>query len=189
MTIKSLTVNVMAPLLVGDPGNLDSPESQSAWRAFDKHLQEIKRYGVSAVSTDVWWGLIEPQEGVFNWSYYDKVAEHILAAGLKWIPIFSFHQCGGNIGDDVNVYLPRWIWTKLAKLLGGDENAAKYVSEQGNASNEYVSVWATKFILGRYKAVMQAFQHHYADKADHIAEINISLGPAGELRYPSYNAH
>ena len=36
---------------------------------------------------------------------------------------------------------------------------------------------------------MQAFRDHFAPRAGLIDEINISLGPAGELRYPSYNAH
>jgi beta-amylase len=36
---------------------------------------------------------------------------------------------------------------------------------------------------------MTAFQRHFAPQAAQIAEINISLGPSGELRYPSYGAH
>src|SRR5919204_651996 len=36
---------------------------------------------------------------------------------------------------------------------------------------------------------MHAFKEHFAAKAGITDEINISLGPAGELRYPSYNAH
>ena len=189
MNSKSLTVNVMAPLVVGNPQAPDSTESQSAWSEFDRQLREIKKLGAEAVTTDVWWGLIEPAEGVFDWSYYDRLSNHIIAAGLNWIPILSFHQCGGNIGDTVTVLLPAWVWTKLARILNDNADAAKYVSEQGNSSNEYVSVWATQLVLGNYRAVMKAFQDHYAEKANHIAEINISLGPAGELRYPSYNSH
>lgn len=183
-----LTVNVMAPLLVGNAKDPDSAESKKAWAVFRKQLQEIKQLGAYAVSTDLWWGLIEPAEGVFDWAYYQRVAQAIHAAGLKWVPIISFHQCGGNIGDDVSVLLPSWVFSKLAKLLGNAE-AAKFVSEQGNASNEYVSFWATYLVLELYTKVMKAFQEHFADKANQIAEINISLGPAGELRYPSYNSH
>jgi hypothetical protein len=36
---------------------------------------------------------------------------------------------------------------------------------------------------------MTNFQDHYASKRARIGEVNISLGPAGELRYPSYNSH
>jgi hypothetical protein len=36
---------------------------------------------------------------------------------------------------------------------------------------------------------MKEFQSHFASRAKDIGEVNISLGPAGELRYPSYNSH
>jgi hypothetical protein len=39
----------------------------------------------------------------------------------------------------------------------------------------------------RNDAEMQAFADHYAPLAGNFGEINISLGPTGELRYPSYN--
>ncbi|MBX9688585.1 MAG: family 14 glycosylhydrolase, partial [Candidatus Obscuribacterales bacterium] len=189
MQKQQITVNVMAPLVVGNPNNVDATESSTVWAAFAQQLQEIKKYGAQAVSTDVWWGLVEAQEGSYNWTYYDKLAACILAAGLKWVPILSFHQCGGNIGDNCTVLLPAWVWKKLAALNNGDIDAARFVSEQGNASKEYVSVWATEQILPSYVALMKAFQAHFADKAAQIAELNISLGPAGELRYPSYNSH
>lgn len=189
MNTNKLVVNVMAPLLVGDPKNPDSAGSKAAWDEFDRQLREIKQYGATAVSSDLWWGLIQPQKESFDWSYYDKISNHIIAAGLKWIPILSFHQCGGNIGDDCTVLLPDWIWTQLALQTGADKNAAKYVSEQGNVSNEYISCWATELALPLYKEVLDSFARHFASKAAYISELNISLGPAGELRYPSYNSH
>lgn len=183
-------INVMAPLVVGDPAGLNNATSAKAWKEFDRHLAKAKRRGVYAVTTDVWWGLVEKAERNYDWAYYDKLSDHIIRAGLKWIGIISLHKCGGNTGDTVNVSLPDWVWSKLAsKIESGNVNAVKYVSEQGNASNEYVSCWATKLVLEDYKAFFSAFQEHFAAKREHICEINISLGPAGELRYPSYNQH
>lgn len=185
------TIAVMAPLLVADPAaGLNQDEWRHAWSKFDEQLATAKRLGAQAVSVDIWWGLVEKVERQYDWSYYDTISDHIINAGLKWVPIMSLHQCGGNIGDTVNVPLPAWIWTKLgSKLVSRDVNAVKYVSEQGNSSPEYVSCWATNLVLDDYTAFFAAFQNHFADKASHIAEINISLGPAGELRFPSYNSH
>lgn len=182
------TISVMAPLLVGDPTNPDGEASKAAWTEFDRQLVEAKKLGVHSVSSDVWWGLIEPKEGQYRWQYYDKLADHITKSGLKWTPILSFHQCGGNVGDNVYVPVPEWVWSKMATKLGS-ERAAQYVSERGNASKEFVSAWATDQVLGDYANVMRAFQNRFASKAPNIAEINVSLGPAGELRYPSYNSH
>ncbi len=190
---KHITINVMGQLLVGDPMNPDSAASQEARTKFKLYLLEMKRLGVQGVSIDFWWGLIQPEEGPIDWTkpgaaYYDWIVNTIIAAGLKVVPILSFHQCGGNVGDDVFVPVPKWVWEKLARLLG-DAKFAKFVSEQGNACDEYVSFWATDLILADYLAFVKAFRDHFADRAEHIAEINISLGPAGELRYPSYNSH
>lgn len=183
-------MNVMAPLVVGDPHDVTSGPSRADWRKFRRHLKEMKRLGVESVSTDVWWGLFEPTEGNFDWHYYDKLSSTIISAGLKWVPILSFHRCGGNVGDTTTVHVPSWVWKKVKLLAGVDSvEAVKYVSEQGNSSDEYVSAWATEFAISLYENAMVAFQNHYADKADSIAEINVSLGPAGELRYPSYNNH
>ena len=190
MNRSKTTVNVMAPLVIGNPADMNSASSLAGWNQFQMQLAAIKALGAEAVSTDIWWGLIEPQDGVFSWSYYDRVAACIFNAGLKWVPILSFHKCGGNIGDDVDVPLPNWLWNKLAKRSRTrDVRSLQFVSEQGNASPEYVSFWATDLVLDLYKRVMQAFQAHYAPCASEIAELNISLGPSGELRYPSYNKH
>lgn len=180
----------MAPLLVGDPRDLFSASSQEAWRKFKRHLKEMSRLGVEAVTTDLWWGLIETAPGVFDWTYYDKLAKTIIEAGLEWIPILSFHRCGGNIGDTVHVPINNWVWNELKQItLVKDVRDLKFVSEQDNTSDEFISFWMTRHALPLYERVMRAFQAHYAKLADHIAEINVSLGPAGELRYPSYNSH
>jgi beta-amylase len=182
--------NVMAPLMIGDAANMDSPQSKAAWAEFDRQLGEAKKLGVDSVSTDVWWGMIEPEKGKFDFSYADRLSDHIIKAGLRWNPILSFHECGGNVGDTVNIPLPSWIWADLAsKLPGGNADAVKYKSEQGNTSKEYVSLWADELVQDNYASVMKNFQEHFSDKSKHIGEVNISLGPAGELRYPSYNSH
>ena len=166
---------VMAPLVVND------------WNSFKQHLQQAKAIGVVAVSTDVWWGKVEGNaDQQFDWSYYDKVSDVIIGAGLKWVPTFSFHQCGGNVGDDCDIPIPSWIWGKLG---GGKPNRLKYKSENGNYSSEVVALWSDHKARHQYFEFIQAFSRHYSDKAEHIEEINISAGPSGELRYPSYNQH
>lgn len=184
------SVNVMAPLLVGDPRGRDTDETRRSWLEFATQLAILKQEGITAVSTDVWWGMVEASERRYRWDYYDKLSDCIIAAGLKWVPIMSTHQCGGNVGDDVSVLLPSYIWKKVArKLRSKNMDIACFVSEQGNVCRESISCWATDYVLDDMHAFFSAFMAHFAHKADYIAEINISLGPAGELRYPSYNQH
>jgi beta-amylase len=185
----AFTPNVMGPLSVGDMTNPNGDASTTAWQNFEQELQLMKNLGIYAVSTDVWWGAVEGAgDGQFNWTYYDKMSDEIIAAGLKWVPIFSFHQCGGNVGDTCNIPIPSWIWTKYIGTRGiTTADDLKYQSEEDHLSSEVVSVWGDSYVIGDYARFMTAFQAHFANKASSISEVNISLGPSGELRYPSYN--
>lgn len=64
--------------------NVMAPLEVSDWSGFDLELATAKSMGVDAVS-------------------YDAVVQHIENAGLRWVPIMSFHQCGGNVGDTCNI--------------------------------------------------------------------------------------
>lgn len=183
-------INAMAPLLVGDPHDPDGAASKAAWSEFNNHLARGKKIGLDGISTDVWWGLVERKQGQFDWKYYDKLSSQIIGAGLKWVPILSFHSAGGNVGDNVNVPLPLWVWNHVSNQLpGSGPDVGKFKSEQGNLSSEYIQFWADKQAIPLYKNVMTNFANHFAGKAGQMSEINISLGPAGEARYPSYNQH
>ncbi len=159
------------------------------WGEFDNQLATAKNIGVTGVSVDVWWGKVESAgDQQFDWSYYDTVFQKIESAGLKIIPIMSFHQCGGNVGDTCNIPLPSWIWGHYS---GQGVNAAdlKYKSEFGNEAVETISLWQDAKVLSEYREFMEAFETHFATKSGAMGEINLSMGSAGELRYPSYNSH
>ncbi|MGL5929400.1 MAG: family 14 glycosylhydrolase, partial [Dermatophilaceae bacterium] len=179
---RGFTANVMAPLRVSD------------WDTFRSHLAEAKRIGVDAVSVDVWWGMVETDDKVFEWDYYDRMFATIVDAGLKVVPILSFHECGSNVGDAVQIPLPGWVWPKYEqRRLGGvrlDRDGLKHRSEYGNVSAETMQGWADPLVVGEYVAFARAFADRYGDRYDsEILEVNVSLGPAGELRYPAYNSH
>lgn len=169
------SANVMAPLEVAD------------WNSFDNQLNTAASMGVTAVSVDVWWGKVEGAgDQQFDWSYYDTIFSHITNAGLDIVPIMSFHQCGGNVGDTCNIPIPSWIWNHYSPVSAAD---LRYKSEQGNESIETVSLWADHLVAAEYQEFMEAFENHFSGYAGDIPEVNISMGPAGELRYPSYNSH
>ncbi|NQZ00202.1 MAG: family 14 glycosylhydrolase [Bdellovibrionales bacterium] len=193
MAWAELTTTVMAPLTIGDWRNPDNPDRESEWRRYGQQLVQLKSMGVDAISTDVWWGLIEPEEGQFNWRYYQKLHQLISEAGMKWVPILSFHKLGGNVGDpaDQVIPIPNYIWQRWRKYPDqlGSEVDLMSRSETGSYSSEVVSPNATPYVLEDYRRVMREFQAAFSYARDDILEINISLGPAGELRYPSYNQH
>lgn len=180
---QSFTANAMAPLYVTN------------WNQFNNDLSLAKKMGIQGISVDVWWGDVEgKQDNQFDFTYYDKVFAAIKAADLEIVPIMSFHQCGGNVGDDYTALLPNWVWTKYSnEHIEGQKlasNNLKYKSSQGNYSNEYIALWADAAVKNEYIDFMNAFEDHFGKLyKDDIEEINISGGPSGELRYPSYNSH
>ena len=137
-----------------------------------------------------WWGAVEgTKDNQFDWSYYDKMFSVIRKNNLKIVPIFSFHQCGGNVGDDCNIPLPSWLWTKyLGESYNGtriNKTDLKFKSEQGNYSNEAVQVWVDDLVANEYADFVNDFKNNFVSYSDDFIEINVSAGPSGELRYPS----
>jgi len=73
-------------------------------------LQKLVEAGADGVMIDVWWGLVEGKApGVYDWSAYKQVFKLVQEAGLKLQAIMSCHQCGGNVGDVVNIPIPQWV--------------------------------------------------------------------------------
>jgi beta-amylase len=178
-------VSAMAPLLIGDPHNLNSAESEAAWDAFRAQLREARTMGIESISVDVWWGLVQregPQS--FDWSYYHKMARVIREAGLKWSPILSTHACGTNVGDTVHIPLPDWVWQKRK-----NGHLLNFISESGHANLDSVSVWGTDAVLEDYRRFWRGFRDSFERDAELVDSVSISLGPSGELHYPSYHHH
>ena len=190
-SLVSKSFRVMGPLHL-KVANQRHLLSEAEWHSFSEEVRTLRRMGVSAISTDLWWGLIEGrQAGTFDWSYYDRLVELLASHDMHWVPILSFHQAGGNVNDDFMQTIPLWLWGKLLELHPELDSVRdlQYVSETGDASMEYVSLWADEYVMPYYHSFIAAFRDHFAPWAHLIDEVNLSLGPAGELRYPSYNAH
>lgn len=151
--------------------------------AFDSQLTTLKNYGVKAIEVDMWWNHFEPNaRNQFDWSYYQTVFTHIKNAGLLIEPIFSFHQCGGNVGDNCNFLVPSWVWAL------GTKDQMQYKSEDGYYDNEAVAPWFTQANT-LYDEAFKSFASNMTAFQGSFYKIFIGMGPAGELRYPSYNAN
>ncbi|MBM7605273.1 hypothetical protein JOC75_003296 [Metabacillus crassostreae] len=151
------------------------------WSDFSKQLATLKSNGVYALTTDVWWGDVEKNgNNQFDWSYYRQYAQVVRESGLKWVPIISTHQCGGNVGDDCNIPVPNWVWNLAS------EDVLTHESETGYVNKETVSPWATNVISTQYNELYSSFAQNFSDYKDIIVKIYLSGGPAGELRFPSY---
>ena len=163
-------VYVMAPL-----------EQITDWTAFTNRLVTLKNNGVYGITTDVWWGYVEySADQTFDWSYYINYANAVRSSGLKWIPIMSTHACGGNVGDNVNIPIPSWLWNKDTA-----ENM-KFKDEANNFDIQALSPWYSG-LTTQYDQLYASFASNFSGYTDIITKIYLSGGPSGEVRYPSYN--
>ncbi|KAG5531111.1 hypothetical protein RHGRI_025905 [Rhododendron griersonianum] len=182
---KGVPVYVMMPLDSVTKGN-----AVSRRKAVNASMQALKSAGVEGVMMDVWWGLVEREApGEYNWGGYVELMEMAKKHGLKVQAVMSFHQCGGNVGDSCTIPLPKWAVEEIDK----DPDLA-YTDQWGRRNYEYISLGCDTLPVLKGRTPIQCysdFMRSFRDRFEHllgdtIVEIQVGMGPAGELRYPSY---
>eukprot|EP00271_Cylindrocystis_brebissonii_P005278 TRINITY_DN17244_c0_g1_i1.p1 TRINITY_DN17244_c0_g1~~TRINITY_DN17244_c0_g1_i1.p1 ORF type:complete len:547 (+),score=92.49 TRINITY_DN17244_c0_g1_i1:72-1712(+) len=154
-------------------------------------LAALKAAGVDGVMCDCWWGLAEgrgPQQ--YDWRGYKHLFDLVQQAGLKLQVVMSFHQCGGNVGDNCTIPIPEWV----AEL--GKSNPDIFFTDKSGVRNPECLTWGVdkeRILHGRnglevYYDFMRSFRQEFNVLFDEgiITEVEVGLGACGELRYPSY---
>ncbi|XP_020256513.1 beta-amylase-like isoform X1 [Asparagus officinalis] len=186
MLANYVPVYVMLPLgVINQQNKIEQPEE------LRKQLKQLRAADVDGVMVDVWWGIVEgkgPKE--YDWSGYRSLFQMVKEEALKLQCIMSFHQCGGNIGDVDNIPIPKWI-----REIGEINPDIYYTNRRRVRNPECLSIGVDNQPLfhGRtavelYSDYMKSFRENMSDFLDVclITDIEVGLGPAGELRYPSY---
>jgi len=70
----------------------DPAVREAVWTNLDKDLALATEIGATHVRIDMWWGIIEPEKGQFEWDFPDRVIDAIVAAGLKPYPILCYNS-------------------------------------------------------------------------------------------------
>ncbi|GMJ11019.1 BETA-AMYLASE 8, BETA-AMYLASE 3, chloroplast beta-amylase [Hibiscus trionum] len=182
---SKVPVYVMLPLdTVTHGGNLNKPKAMNA------SLMALKSAGVEGVMVDAWWGLVEKDGPLkYNWEGYVELVRMVEKHGLKLQVVMSFHQCGGNVGDSCSIPLPPWVLEEISK-----NPDLVYTDRSGRRNPEYISLGCDSVpVLGgrtpiqAYTDYMRSFRERFGDYLGRvIVEIQVGMGPCGELRYPSY---
>lgn len=176
-------ISVMAPLFIADDAEFER---------FEADLERASDIGIEAVSVDVWWGFVYAERSKPQWDYYERVFTAIQAKGLGIVPTMSYHRCGVGPEADVKIELPPWLGAFVANE-GGAARDLLYQSETGYESADAIPPWLGEEVSSIYLEMAQ-FLSEFLKRfrrqllANLFPEINISLGPTGELRYPSYSA-
>ncbi|KAG8363318.1 hypothetical protein BUALT_Bualt19G0009900 [Buddleja alternifolia] len=105
------------------------------------------------------------------------------------VVVMSFHECGGNVRDDVCIPLPHWV-----AEIGRSNPDIFFTDRAGRRDPECLS-WGVdkeRVLRGRtavevYFDYMRSFRAEFDEFFEDgmITMIVVGLGPCGELRYPS----
>ncbi|XAR63062.1 Beta-amylase [Bertholletia excelsa] len=155
-----------------------------------KQLRALKSINVDGVMVDCWWGIVEahgPQE--YNWNGYKRLFQIVRELKLKLQVVMSFHECGGNVGDDVCIPLPHWV-----AEIGRSNPDIFFTDREGRRNPECLS-WGIdkeRVLRGRtavevYFDYMRSFRVEFDEFFEDgiFSMVQVGLGPCGELRYPS----
>ena len=115
-------------------------------------LTQLKNAGVKGVMGDVWWGLVEKSPKNYYFNGYKDLVELVKGVGLEFIPVMSFHQCGGNVGDACNIPLPSFVTS-----VGQSNNNIWYHDREGVTTQEYISLFADNEILFNGRSPVQMY--------------------------------
>ncbi|KAE8722212.1 Beta-amylase 3 [Hibiscus syriacus] len=161
---SKVPVYVMLPLDTVDHGSyLKKPKAMNA------SLMALKSAGVEGVMVDAWWGLVE-KDGPLKYNCVVAMSETL--AGFS-IP------------------LPPWVLEEISK-----NPDLVYTNRSGRRNPEYISLgcdsipvlWGQTPIQA-YTNYMRSFRDRFGDYLGRVIvvlEIQVGMGPCGELRYPSY---
>jgi len=146
-------------------------------------LDKLREANVDGIMLDVWWGLTEVSPRKYNFNASRIIVDMAKDRNLKVQLVTSFHQCGGNVGDICDIKVPKFL----------HDHDIFYKDKWGNVNIEYVSLFADHYVvMGRsvlhmYYDWFVAFAEEFADELGTvITQVQVGMGPAGELRYPAY---
>ncbi|XP_023514007.1 inactive beta-amylase 9-like isoform X2 [Cucurbita pepo subsp. pepo] len=153
-------------------------------KAIAAGLKALKLLGVEGVELPVWWGIVEKETtGKYEWSGYLTLAEMVQNAGLKLHVSLCFH--GSN---QPRIPLPEWI----SKIGESDPNiyfTDRYRQQYKDClslSVDNLPVLNGKTPIQVYHEFCESFRSSFSNLiGSTISGVSMSLGPDGELRYPS----
>ncbi|KAJ4957031.1 hypothetical protein NE237_013814 [Protea cynaroides] len=156
-------------------------------KAITAGLKALKLLGVEGVELPIWWGVVEKDAmGKYDWSSYLSLAQMVRDAGLKLRVSLCFHA-----SKQPRIPLPTWlsqIGVTQPNIFFTDRSGRQYKDCLSLAIDD-LPILDGRTPLQIYQELSQSFKSSFSDlMGSTITDVSVSLGPDGELRYPSYSS-
>ncbi|MFH1739206.1 MAG: beta-galactosidase [bacterium] len=164
LTLKR-PMNIVCSAGVGTHDDLGTLETSLA--NMNELVPLAKVLGFNAIESYVRWDIVEPEEGRFDWTFYDAIVERIQQYDMKWFPLLIVGSAYA---------LPDWF-------ADSEENVGFVCLEHG-LSNPIQSIWSP-YHKRHVTRFLTAFGNHYEPME--ILQ-GVRLGPSGnfgESQYPA----
>eukprot|EP00252_Welwitschia_mirabilis_P005605 TRINITY_DN16081_c0_g1_i1.p1 TRINITY_DN16081_c0_g1~~TRINITY_DN16081_c0_g1_i1.p1 ORF type:complete len:628 (+),score=55.99 TRINITY_DN16081_c0_g1_i1:62-1945(+) len=151
----------------------------------------VRESGVEGIVMDVWWGLVEkdgPRD--YDWSGYIELVKTAKLYDLKVKAVIAFHECcDDNSPNSAWIPLPDWVNQEIRL-----NPELAYRDKGGTRSTEYISLGCDMLPVLKGRSPIQVYSDFMRDFketfsivfGETITEIQVGMGPGGELRYPSF---
>ncbi len=126
---------------------------ENLWNDLKRRLDLMKADGATACRIDMWWGLIEPEKGQFDWEFPDRVIREIVAAGLEPYPILCYNPAWAPDRSPATDE-DRRDFADYARALRGPYQAQVTAGDVSNAPNSS-AFWAPEPDPQNYAALLR----------------------------------
>jgi hypothetical protein len=145
----------------------DRAEIQEALAGLRNELPMFRALGFNGVESYVRWGWVETKRGVYDWSFYDAIADEIEKHGMQWFPMLL---AGSGYA------LPEWLYESKDNFgFVCLEHGIKHDTQ--SIFHPFQAEYASRFI--------REFGKRYGERK---MLLGIRLGPSGdygEAQYPA----
>ncbi|XP_009403535.2 beta-amylase 3, chloroplastic [Musa acuminata AAA Group] len=177
------------PVFVTLPADAVTPSGRMTRRkTMGASFMALATAGVEGITVECWWGIVEREApGVYDWGGYMDLVMMARRCGLKVRAIIAFHQWGTGPGDPCWIPLPQWVLKEMDK-----EPDLAFSDRFGRRNKEYISLGCDVLPVLRGRSPIQAYSDFMRSFRDTfkdflgvvVTEIQVGMGPAGELTYP-----
>lgn len=149
-------------ILGGELGNSSASSKEDIQTIFPK----LKEMGLNTVLMPVYWELIEPSEGKFDFSLIDEAITTAKENDLKIIPLWF-----GAWKNSMSCYAPSWVKTDSKRF-------PRAITEQGKPL-EILSAFSDEVLqadLKAFNALLDHLKTHDKDKTIAMIQIENEIG-------------
>ena len=158
-----------APFLIrgGELGNSAAHRGYLADR-----WEKLERLGLNAIVAPAYWELVEPEEGVFDWTSVDELIEDAAAHGMRIVLLWF-----GSWKNSMSCYAPAWMKTDTARFPRSRDARGRALEILTPFSHENRDADARAFA-----ALMAHLRDHDTDRTVVMVQVENEIGMIPDAR-------